>query len=331
MNRIHTFSSYKFTAILFGVALVAFASQSAEAAPEVCYEYEEVNVPNGQGGDLYTSWFSVNNSGQMVGNYCITQWCDPTADGDFVGGAFYDSNTGTFETFALPGTPDWVGTIGINDDGVVVGSALTLLGWGNWPPSDPVIFTWTPGGEVEYPPGPAGMSDYSAAGLNNHGVTVGAYDDPNVNRRRGLILDSGEYSTYDLFDILGDAAVTRTFVRDTNNRGDLAGNATVGGTLRGWVDTGSGPSYVDVPGAVSTSVNGLNQRGFYVGTYEDADAVPPFGTGFIVRGSGDFQDIAYPGAVYTDATDINNQGVIVGTTDFASWGFIARPYNCNKD
>jgi hypothetical protein len=327
MNRFLTLSTSNFTAILLGVALLAFASQSAEAKPDICYNYEYVNVPDGEVGDKYTSWTGINNQGVIVGNYLINMDWSPTPEGDMVGGVIYDSNHGTFETFTVPAPYDWVGLVSIDERGYVVGTAHILTGW---PPSDGAVFVRAPDGTLEFLAEPKpGTLEYASGACTNSGMVVGAYDDPeNNDRRTGFILEDDVYTFYDL-----GPDVERTFIRGVNSRGDLVGNATLpGGDLIGWVDTGSGPDIVTVPDARSTSINGINGPGDYVGTYRMPDPMPyDPGTGFVSLGSGEFQDLNVPDAYDVEAMDINNKGVIVGTTDFFSWGFIATPYNCNKD
>ena len=68
-------------------------------------------------------------------------------------------------------------------------------------------------------------------------------------------------------------------------------------------------SSIDVPGAVFTEVEGINDRGDIVGLYTSNDGVTH---GFLLR-DGNFNSINYPGAAYTDARGINAQGDVVGT------------------
>ena len=68
-------------------------------------------------------------------------------------------------------------------------------------------------------------------------------------------------------------------------------------------------SSIDVPGAVRTQAQGINDRGSVVGLYKSSDGVTH---GFLLR-DGNFTSIDYPGASYTDARGINAQGEIVGT------------------
>jgi|HubBroStandDraft_6_1064221.scaffolds.fasta_scaffold01122_12 YVTN family beta-propeller protein len=66
---------------------------------------------------------------------------------------------------------------------------------------------------------------------------------------------------------------------------------------------------VDVPGAASTLVLGINNAGQMVGSYTDASSVTH---GFSLTG-GVFTTIDFPGATLTEAVGINNVGEIVGS------------------
>jgi hypothetical protein len=73
-------------------------------------------------------------------------------------------------------------------------------------------------------------------------------------------------------------------------------------------------SSIDVPGAVRTQPQGINDSGSIVGLYRSNDGVAH---GFLLR-DGDFTSINYPGAAYTDARGSNAQGEIVGTYNLQS-------------
>jgi hypothetical protein len=76
----------------------------------------------------------------------------------------------------------------------------------------------------------------------------------------------------------------------------------------------------DVPGAVFTTVYGLNENGDIVGSYRDATTRH----GYLFR-NGVFLTLDYPGATNTDAFGINDPGGIVGTYNDFSRGFLATP------
>jgi probable HAF family extracellular repeat protein len=66
---------------------------------------------------------------------------------------------------------------------------------------------------------------------------------------------------------------------------------------------------IDVPGAFSTAVHGINTNGDMVGFYSNTQNGPYHS--FIYRG-GTFTPFDYPGAISTYATGINDSGLIVG-------------------
>ena len=65
---------------------------------------------------------------------------------------------------------------------------------------------------------------------------------------------------------------------------------------------------IDVPGAILTIANSINEGGDIVGPYFDGDGN---GHGFLLN-NGAFTSIDVPGAIFTIATAINIQGQIVG-------------------
>jgi uncharacterized membrane protein len=67
---------------------------------------------------------------------------------------------------------------------------------------------------------------------------------------------------------------------------------------------------IDYPGAVRTEVNGVNNNGDVVGSYQDA--INFNFHGFLLSG-GLFTTIDFPGADWTNAEGINDSGDIVGT------------------
>jgi probable HAF family extracellular repeat protein len=84
--------------------------------------------------------------------------------------------------------------------------------------------------------------------------------------------------------------------------------------------TASGPYTfltLDYPGAISTSANGVNDKGHVVGGFETTETTH----GFLWK-SGQFTVIDVPGALVTEAFGINSKGQIVGV--YSSGGFSSR-------
>src|SRR5262249_17701950 len=66
---------------------------------------------------------------------------------------------------------------------------------------------------------------------------------------------------------------------------------------------------LDYPGAISTELFGINNRGDVVGSYQNPEN---FFHGFVYQG-GQFTSIDGPGAAFTQIKGINDSGDIVGT------------------
>jgi uncharacterized membrane protein len=133
------------------------------------------------------------------------------------------------------------------------------------------------------------------------------------------------FNTIDVTDVtLCDGSCQRTAVNGNNNNvmvgefDDAMGN-THGFILRGGV--GGEYTQIDVPGAISTSVNGINASGRLSGTYQDKKGVHAF-----FFSGGTFTTLDYPGASLTQSGFINAQGQVVGTyrtpSDNKRHGFI---------
>ena len=159
-------------------------------------------------------------------------------------------------------------------------------------------------------------------GLNNRGQIAGAYavDGPTL---RGFVRSRTGYTT---FDAARGAPDVLTAPFKINDRGTIAGFYAVGsiddpesGAFHGFLRAPNGAvAPVDVTGALSTSVFGLNNRGAVVGSFVDADRKEH---GFRLnargrlgasgrstrRGAADVPDYAT-----TAPFGINNRGQVVG-------------------
>lgn len=81
---------------------------------------------------------------------------------------------------------------------------------------------------------------------------------------------------------------------------------------------------VDVPNAINTDVNGINDLGLIVGDFDDVDGLTK---GFFRDSQNRFHTIMFPGSTRTVAQQINNEGTIAGVYAFEDgWrhGFILR-------
>jgi hypothetical protein len=84
---------------------------------------------------------------------------------------------------------------------------------------------------------------------------------------------------------------------------------------------------VSFPGAVSTSINGVNRAGDIVGTYREAASTHTRG---FLRRDGKFTSIDYPGAESTGANAINSSGDIVGGYSLPDTPDVARGFVLTK-
>jgi probable HAF family extracellular repeat protein len=157
-------------------------------------------------------------------------------------------------------------------------------------------------------------------GVNNRGQIAGAYlvEGPTL---RGFVRSRG--GDYTSFDAAPGAPDVLTAPFKINDRGTIAGFYAVGSIddpesaeFHGFLRKPNGAvTTVDVPGASSTAVFGLNSRGAVVGSFVDADGQEH---GFLLDARGRVTTLDppdspdNPAASNTFASDINDQGRIVG-------------------
>jgi hypothetical protein len=290
----------------------------AAHADDLCYDLEEVNVQDANGVTLYTSWYDVNNHNQFVGNYCIDPNCVPVGEfGQLIGGAIYDANTGTFETFELPPPYNYVGGVSINDHGVVVGEAVNAG-------PDVGGFVRTPDGNIFLlPPPKATVTSFFVSGINDAGTIVGWFNDPDEGGKfRSFQYAGGHYTLYD-----ASASTDGSIVLDINDSGDLAGQDFPTGQTSGigFVDGTHGVAPVASPDAFRTGLWGVSNRGsgqVAVGWAELTEGGAQ--TGFVYH-RGAFTFLDFPGAFDTRFHGTNDAGVVAGTIDAFSYGVIGWP------
>jgi uncharacterized membrane protein len=149
-----------------------------------------------------------------------------------------------------------------------------------------------------------GASQTWIHGINNAGVTVGAYlDKAGVchgfirNGKEITKLDDPNGSCTDAYNLNpnGSVAVVGNYYANTGNpRGFLYKNG----------------KFLDIPGPAGATVsmaNGINDKGDIVGVYIDSNTVVH---GFLLKG-GKYKTLDVPGAGFSDATGINNAGDVV--------------------
>jgi hypothetical protein len=174
-------------------AMAASAANPARAAaPENCFEASVISATDYSWSS--TSWFSINNSGDLAGNYCAQDTACMNYDAE-IGGAIYDAATGQVETFAAPSGYNIVQMVGMNERGVVVGTALAGNGAGGV--ADAAGFVYK-GGEATLIDDVIGTGFWAATDINASGTIVGysLYEHPQMtaNGRIGWALDKRERS-----------------------------------------------------------------------------------------------------------------------------------------
>jgi probable HAF family extracellular repeat protein len=204
-------------------------------------------------GALATYANKIDDRGRIVGDANLT------APRVLAPGSFgYLLEGGRFTRIAYPGAV-YTRALGINNRGQVVGEYLDQDGVFHG-------YRWKNGRFASFD-GPLG-NGASIADINDRGDMVGVYllDPDNVLAGvRGFLLRNGKYTTFSALNFDG------TFPLDVNNRGQIAGFATSdpdAAEVHGFLfDKGvhRPATQIDVPGAPSTAVIGLDDRGRLVG------------------------------------------------------------------
>lgn len=306
---------------------LACLSTAADAhAAERCYELEEVNVPDGAGGELFTSWYGVNDRGEAVGNYCIDAFCAPVGpDDQVVGGAIYDIRRGTFETFTLPAPFNWVGSLKIANDGVIVGQALESEVSGGVLGAfvDFAPFVRDPDGTIEILPPPTDDTvQHLAEGVNPRGDVVGWFVESD-GIPQGFVYRDGAYASYSVGD-------QPTLLNDVNARGDVVGFFADGDARVPFIApaarrgrSGAMTTFA-IPGTDVARARGNSSSGLVAGSAIFADGRK----GFVYDGR-DASIVTFPGSSDTLVSDVNGAGTIVGTYGGFSFGFVGHPVRCD--
>ncbi|MED5618670.1 PEP-CTERM sorting domain-containing protein [Ideonella sp. BN130291] len=219
---------------------------------------------------------AISDNGVIAGTYFTTQQVDPWT-GDLYDGPYsgYLYNGSTFTSFDVPGV-DSPMVRGISPDGRFV-SGLNMSGGG-------FVFDTQGGLGVQLIGGPGPTI---AQGVNSHGTVVGS---------EGIFGEDGSFTkvsfTYDL-----NTGVRQDFsfagFRQTNFR-DITSDGRIGGWLAtnevdpetgstrivGFFGTPDNFQIIEVQGAQSTFVEGVNDQGWLVGNYTNADGT---GGAFVAR------------------------------------------------
>ena len=260
-------------------------------APANAITFTTIDFP----GAILTEATSINSSGQIVGFYDTSQ-----VHGYLLSG-------GVFTSIDFPGA-EAAWCEGINDNGDIVGWYVApgeiqphgfLLQAG--------VFT-----TLDFP----GAITTTAWGINNAGEVVGEYS-------TGVGIHGFTYLSGTYTDVTVSGA-TNTQLRGINNVGDIVGRfANQNGVDHGLLLSNGVQHFLNVPGAIATYANGVNDRKHIVG-YQDL-IIGNSGFAFF---RGTYMSITRGGSNDVKALAIDNNLDIVGEyTDHqnVTHGFLRTP------
>jgi probable HAF family extracellular repeat protein len=189
----------------------------------------------------------INDRGDIVGNFVLARAQSH--------GFLYSGGSYTLVDVPFPGQQ--TAPHGINNAGEVVGYYLSGLG----PPYKGFLLD---GGTYTslIVPGADYLTDPYK--VNDSGQIVGIYAQGLGAGYHGFLLSDGSYTLLDV------PSATETIVSGINNRGQIVGYYTAGGSQHGFLLSGGSYGTVDVPGATLTEIWDINDAGQLVENYLDA-------------------------------------------------------------
>jgi hypothetical protein len=226
------------------------------------------------------------------------------------------ATTYLFRTIDVPGATG-LGTVafGTNDSGVISGTYWVSVN-GSLPGNQHGFFDNN--GSLTTLDVPAPAHNTVVTGINNSEAVVGGYQTGSAPGLAGLgfMYDGNTFTTINV------PGVAQTSPWAINSSGEIAGFYSPSSSpppsqffsiSHGFVYDGNTFTTIDVPGAVSTQLEGINDAGVVVGNYSNCseNSLACLPHGFVYAG-GQFTTLDVPGATTTSAEGINNSGVIVG-------------------
>ncbi len=196
-------------------------------------------------GPSITNAYGINDSGQIVGSY---------------GNQGFLDTGGSFTFFAVPGASSTV-PLGINDVGQIVGTFYDNTGAGEHG------FLYSGGSFLTIDALNPLYESTAAFDINGSGEIVGdLVIAGNLSNGSGFFDTGGNITG--LYDPLLPPGTITAF--GINNSGQIVGRVSNTTGVHGFVDTGGSFAPVDVPGALQTTVQGINDEGVLLGYYVDA-------------------------------------------------------------
>lgn len=284
-----------------GLLLLMFAIcvglSSAQDLQTATLTFTTIDVP----GAGFSNVNGINSAGDLVGNYgTIDNGLDSHG---------YVYSQGSFTFIDYPGA-ETTNAHAINDSGLVVGSASFS--------SNRIIHGFKYNGQTFKTFDAPGQPQTILWGVNNAGTIVGETGNFSA-QTHAIMLQNGRVQTITL-----PVTALKQGALAINNLGVIATYAVDGLTDYGWLDKSGSFKSLVFPGASSTVVTGLNDKGTAVGYFFLS------GQGFVSFAylNGKYISFAVPGATSTFASAINNSGQIVGeyvAADFTEHGFVSSP------
>ncbi len=264
------------------------------------YTFQTLDVS----GASSTSASGINNSGQVVGTYCVGSSCHGfvLTQGQF---AFVDAPNGNSSGTFLSG---------ISNSGVVVGSYISVL-------DDKTHgFSGAQFADIVFPSTNGARLNTFAQGINTAGQVVGFYQsDRYPFPLHGFVLTGGSFAA-----INEPAATINTLANGINDAGQIVGGYGDSSGSHGFLFSGGTFTAIDFPGGAFSNAAGINNAGVIVGGWSDSGG---HAHGFVLA-RGTFTSLDFPRAISTTANGINDAGDIVGSYTDANGlghGFITDP------
>jgi hypothetical protein len=239
----------------------------------------------------FTSGPSINDSDQVIGTYT-----------DSAGSHAFLYSNGNYTTLAVPGSQSTT-LSEINNGGQVLGTYTD--------PSGTHSFVYTNGmyTETAFP----GAGSTTASAINDAGQVAGSYSDAAGSH---VFLDTdGTYITIDAPLSSGQPAYS--YFSRLNNAGEVSGGY-YGPTGSGIFLYSHGTSTdVSVPGASSTSLNGMNNVGDLIGTFYDGTQTRNFLASPVPADTMLPDWLSHPQSVLPDGAGVAMAGTVAADTSLA--------------
>jgi hypothetical protein len=292
----------------FGLTLAATAlGTAALTSPALAHaQHYRYTTLNNNGDSTFNQLLGINNSGVIAGYFGSGAQGHPN-QGYLLFPQYFQNY------FAANNYPGAVQTqaIGINDGGVLVGfwsDQNTQSGvndnFGFYKQHGKFVNVNFPTSDNSTPP------TNQLLGVNDSNVAVGFYNDSG-GASHGYTYDINRHS-FHLISVPGD--VTSDTAAAINNRGDIAGFATINGNTVGFVLTRHGKFITFAKqGATMTQAFGINDEGVVAGTYTVGSGTGAKTHGFTWTVAHGFTKVNDPNGVGTTVVNgINDNGDLVG-------------------